>query len=66
MNVSDCSLFSLFSPLMHVHIIFFIFCTEEEEVVDNILRDRSHIEETLRLAADENAGDYVGKEYCRS
>uniref|UniRef100_A0A8C2GBV3 Sarcalumenin n=2 Tax=Cyprinus carpio TaxID=7962 RepID=A0A8C2GBV3_CYPCA len=32
---------------------------EEEAVLESILRDRSHIEETLRLAADEKAGDYA-------
>ncbi|XP_073721167.1 sarcalumenin-like isoform X3 [Misgurnus anguillicaudatus] len=33
--------------------------SEEEAVLESILRDRSHIEETLRLAADEKAGDYA-------
>ncbi|KTF76387.1 hypothetical protein cypCar_00030106 [Cyprinus carpio] len=32
---------------------------EEEAVLESILRDRSHIEETLRLAADEKAGDFA-------
>ncbi|XP_053529856.1 sarcalumenin isoform X1 [Ictalurus punctatus] len=32
---------------------------EEEEVLDSVLRDRSHIDETLRLAAEENAGNYA-------
>ena len=33
---------------------------EEEDVLSSIVRDRSHIEETLRLAAEENSGDYAG------
>ncbi|KAG9340449.1 hypothetical protein JZ751_021562 [Albula glossodonta] len=32
---------------------------EEEDVLTSILRDRSHIEETLRLASEEPAGDYA-------
>lgn len=37
--------------------------TEEvEDALASILRDRSHIEETLRLAAEENSGDYAGKD----
>lgn len=30
--------------------------------MDSVLRDRSHIDETLRLAAEENAGSYAGEE----
>uniref|UniRef100_A0A8C1TEX3 Sarcalumenin n=1 Tax=Cyprinus carpio TaxID=7962 RepID=A0A8C1TEX3_CYPCA len=37
----------------------FGFSAEEEAVLESILRDRSHIEETLRLAADEKAGDFA-------
>ncbi|KAJ8346062.1 hypothetical protein SKAU_G00302550 [Synaphobranchus kaupii] len=33
---------------------------EEEDVLTSILRDRSHIEKTLRLASEEPAGDYAG------
>lgn len=40
----------------------FGFSAEEEAVLESILRDRSHIEETLRLAADEKAGDYAGED----
>ncbi|KAJ8251500.1 hypothetical protein GJAV_G00222030, partial [Gymnothorax javanicus] len=32
---------------------------EEEDVLTTILRDRSHIEETLRLASEEPSGDYA-------
>ncbi|KAJ8398762.1 hypothetical protein AAFF_G00419590 [Aldrovandia affinis] len=32
---------------------------EEEDVLTSILRDRSHIEETLRLASEEPASDYA-------
>lgn len=34
---------------------------EEEEDFISALRDRSHIDETLRLATDEKAADYAGK-----
>lgn len=40
----------------------FGFSAEEEAVLESILRDRSHIEETLRLAADEKAGDFAGED----
>lgn len=43
------------------HLSFLAFSTEEEAVLESILRDRSHIEDTLRLAADEKAGDYAGR-----
>lgn len=36
--------------------------TEEEEEFTSVLRDRSHIDETLRLATEEKAGDYAGTE----
>lgn len=40
----------------------FCWCfTEEEEEFLSVLRDRSHIDETLRLATEEKAGDYAGK-----
>ncbi|KAM6966904.1 sarcalumenin isoform 1-T1 [Tautogolabrus adspersus] len=32
---------------------------EEEDLATSALRDRSHIDETLRLAAEEKAGDYA-------
>lgn len=35
---------------------------EEEEDVTSVLRDRSHIDETLRLAMEEKAGDYAGED----
>lgn len=35
---------------------------EEDEILDSVLRDRSHIDETLRLATEENAGNYAGEE----
>lgn len=35
---------------------------EAENILDPVLRDRSHIDETLRLAAEENAGNYAGEE----
>lgn len=38
------------------------FSAEEEAVLESILRDRSHIEETLRLATDDKAGDYAGED----
>lgn len=38
------------------------FSAEEEAVLESILRDRSHIEETLRLAADDKAGDFAGED----
>ena len=45
--------------------LLFWFSTEEDEdVLSSILRDRSHIDETLRLAIDENSGDYAGKSVC--
>lgn len=34
----------------------------EEEDFTSILRDRSHIDETLRLATEEKAGDYAGED----
>lgn len=40
---------------------FFTFLSEVEEF-DSVLRDRSHIDETLRLAAEEKAADYAGEE----
>ncbi|KAF5887923.1 sarcalumenin-like isoform X1, partial [Clarias magur] len=49
-----------------VYILCFIFplalattAEEEEKVLDSVLRDRSHIDETLRLATEENAGNYA-------
>lgn len=36
--------------------------TEEEEAFTSVLRDRSHIDETLRLATEEKAGDYAGED----
>lgn len=36
---------------------------EEEEDVISVLRDRSHIDETLRLAMEEKAGDYAGEDW---
>lgn len=41
---------------------FFTFLSEVEEF-DHVLRDRSHIDETLRLAAEEKATDYAGEEH---
>lgn len=35
---------------------------EEEEDVTSVLRDRSHIDETLRLATEQKAGDYAGED----
>lgn len=35
---------------------------EEDEILDSVLRDRSHIDETLRLGTEENAGNYAGEE----
>lgn len=43
------------------HLSFLAFSAEEEAILESILRDRSHIEDTLRLAADEKSGDYAGK-----
>lgn len=40
---------------------FDIVVFTEEEDFTSILRDRSHIDETLRLAAEEKAGDYAGE-----
>ncbi|GAA6090773.1 sarcalumenin isoform X1 [Tachysurus ichikawai] len=39
--------------------LLFFEPVEDEEVLDSVLRDRSHIDETLRLAAEENAGNYA-------
>lgn len=38
------------------------FTEEEEEAFTSVLRDRSHIDETLRLATEEKAGDYAGED----
>lgn len=40
----------------------FASSTDEDEILDSVLRDRSHIDETLRLAIEDNAGNYAGKE----
>lgn len=40
----------------------FVSSTDEDEILDSVLRDRSHIDETLRLATEDNAGNYAGKE----
>lgn len=37
------------------------FISEEEEF-SSTLRDRSHIDETLRLASEEKAADFAGEE----
>lgn len=45
---------------MNLKLKFDIVVFTEEEDFTSILRDRSHIDETLRLAAEEKAGDYAG------
>jgi len=42
--------------------VFFSTEEEEEDDVTSVLRDRSHIDETLRLATEENAADYAGED----
>lgn len=54
--------FLYIGPLCYSKVFFFVSSAEEEEVLDSVLRDRSHIDETLRLAAEENAGNYAGEE----
>ena len=44
------------------YLTFWWFSTEEEvEDAPYALRDKSHIEETLRLATDDKSGDYAGR-----
>ncbi|XP_071245385.1 sarcalumenin-like [Salvelinus alpinus] len=47
--VSICCFFSL--------LVLALAEEEVEDVLSNILRDRSHIDETLRLASEENAAE---------
>ncbi|CDQ89454.1 unnamed protein product [Oncorhynchus mykiss] len=52
--VSICCFFSL--------LVLALAEEEVEDVLSHILRDRSHIDETLRLASEENAAEnYHGK-----
>lgn len=48
-------------PLCYSKVFPILSSAEDEEVLDSVLRDRSHIDETLRLAAEENAGNYAGE-----
>lgn len=42
------------------------FLAEEEDDFTSVLRDRSHIDETLRLATEEKAKDYAGEDFSSS
>lgn len=39
----------------------FVLVLTEEEDLTSVLRDKSHIDETLRLATEEKSADYAGE-----
>ena len=43
-------------------LFFFFYVFTEEEDVAPVLRDKSHIDETLRLATEDKSGDYAGED----